>query len=289
MKPPEIESFHHAATGTWTHVVSDPATGAAAVVDPVLDYDAAAGRTATTAVDALVERVRARGLRIEWILETHAHADHLSAAPAVQAALGGRIAIGAGIAGVQARFKPMYGMEPTFATDGSQFDRLFVDGDTFAIGTLPVTVIGCPGHTNDSIAYLVGDALFTGDSLFLPDAGSARCDFPGGDAATLYRSIRRLFELPDDTRVFVCHDYGPGGRPVACETTLGAQRRENIHVRDGVGMAEFVAMRTARDATLALPALIHPALQVNLRAGHLPPAGPDGIRHLRIPLDHDGD
>ena len=202
----------------------------------------------------------------------------------MQAALGGRIAIGAGIAGVQARFKPLYGMEPTFATDGSQFDRLFVDGDTFAIGTLPVTVIGCPGHTDDSIAYLVGDALFTGDSLFLPDAGSARCDFPGGDAATLYRSIRRLFELPDDTRVFVCHDYGPGGRPVACETTLGEQRRENIHVRDGVGMAEFVAMRTARDATLSAPKLLLPSIQVNMRAGRLPPAEANGVRYLMIPV-----
>ena len=285
MNRPDVHSFHHAATGTWTHVVTDPATGVAAIIDPVLDYDAAAGRTGTTAVTALVDHVRARGLRIDWILETHAHADHLTAAPAVREALGGRIAIGAGIAGVQARFKPVYGMEPDFATDGSQFDRLLVDGDTFAIGGLTASVIACPGHTDDSLAYLVGDALFTGDSIFLPDAGTARCDFPGGDAATLYRSIRRLFELPPDTRVFVCHDYGPGGRPVACETTIAAQRRDNIHVRDGVDLAAFVAMRTARDATLSLPALIHPALQVNLRAGHLPPPGPDGIRHLHIPLD----
>ena len=289
MNRPDVHSFHHAATGTWTHVVADPATGVAAIIDPVLDYDAAAGRTGTTAVTALVEHVRARGLRIDWILETHAHADHLTAAPAVREALGGRIAIGAGIAGVQARFKPVYGMEPDFATDGSQFDRLLVDGDTFAIGGLTASVIACPGHTDDSLAYLIGDALFTGDSIFLPDAGTARCDFPGGDAATLYRSIRRLFELPPDTRVFVCHDYGPGGRPVACETTIGAQRRDNIHVRDGVDLEAFVAMRTARDATLALPALIHPALQVNLRAGELPPPGPDGIRHLRIPLDQCGD
>jgi glyoxylase-like metal-dependent hydrolase (beta-lactamase superfamily II) len=285
MNKPSVQSFHHAGSGTWSHVVADPATGVAAIVDPVLDYDAASGRTATTAAAALVETVRAQGLRVEWILETHAHADHLSAAPFLQDALGGRIAIGAGIARVQAHFKPLYGMEPEFATDGSQFEHLFADDERFALGSLAASVIPCPGHTPDSVAYLIGDALFTGDSLFMPDAGTARCDFPGGDAATLYRSIRHLFELPPDTRVFVCHDYGPNGRPVACATTIGAQRRDNLHVRDGVTEAEFVALRQARDATLSLPALIHPSVQVNLRAGRLPPPDAHGVRHLRIPLD----
>ena len=285
MNRPDVHSFHHAATGTWTHVVADPATGVAAIIDPVLDYDAAAGRTGTVAVAALVEHVRGRALRIDWILETHAHADHLTAAPAVREALGGRVAIGAGIAGVQARFKPLYGMEATFATDGSQFDRLFVDGDTFAIGGLAATVIACPGHTDDSLAYLIGDALFTGDSIFLPDAGTARCDFPGGDAATLYRSILRMYELPDETRVFVCHDYGPGGRDPRAWTTIGEQKRANIHVRDGVDEAAFVALRTARDATLAMPALLLPAVQVNLRAGELPPPAANGVRYLKLPID----
>jgi glyoxylase-like metal-dependent hydrolase (beta-lactamase superfamily II) len=285
MTRPTVQSFHHAGTGTWSHVVADPVSGAAAIVDPVLDYDAASGRTATTSAAALVAHVRAQGLRVDWILETHAHADHLSAAPFVQDMLGGRIAIGAGIAGVQAHFKPLYGVEPEFATDGSQFGHLFADGERFALGTLGATVIPCPGHTPDSIAYLIGDALFTGDSLFMPDAGTARCDFPGGDAATLYRSIRRLFELPPETRVFVCHDYGPNGRPVACETTIAAQRRDNLHVRDGTTEAEFVALRQTRDATLSLPALIHPSVQVNLRAGRLPPPDANGIRHLRIPVD----
>lgn len=285
MNRPSVQSFHHAGSGTFTHVVADPATGAAAVIDPVLDYDAPSGRTGTAAVSAVLAHVRENGLRVEWILETHAHADHLSAAPVVQAAVGGRIAIGAGITRVQATFKPLYGLEDDFATDGSQFGHLFRDGERFPLGTLDARVIACPGHTPDSVAYLIGDALFPGDSLFMPDGGTARCDFPGGDAATLYRSIRRLYELPDATRVFVCHDYGPGGRAVACETTIGAQRAGNLHVRNGVDEAAFVQLREARDATLSLPALIHPSVQVNIRAGRLPPADGHGVRHLRIPLD----
>ena len=284
MSRPDVRSFHHAASGTWSHVVADPATGSAAIVDPVLDYDAASGRTSTTSAAALLDDVRARGLRVEWILETHAHADHLSAAPFVQDAVGGRIAIGAGIVAVQQHFKPVYGMEAEFATDGSQFGHLFTDGERFEVGTLAAAAIPCPGHTPDSMAYLIGDALFAGDSLFMPDAGTARCDFPGGDAATLYRSIRRLFALPPTIRVYVCHDYGPGGRPVACATTIGEQRRDNIHVNDGISEAQFVALRQARDASLSLPALIHPSVQVNLRAGHLPPPDANGMRHLHIPI-----
>ena len=287
MTGPLVQSFHHAGSGTWSHVVADTATGVAAVIDPVLDYDAASGRTGTGAVSALIAHVRERGWRVDWILETHAHADHLSAAPVVQAGLGGRIGIGAGITAVQATFKPLYGLEPEFPTDGSQFDHLFADDERFAVGTLAAAVIPCPGHTADSVAYLIGDALFTGDSLFMPDGGTARCDFPGGDAATLYRSIRRLYALPPETRVFVCHDYGPGGRAVACETTIGAQRAGNVHVRDGIDEAAFVRLREARDATLSLPALIHPSVQVNIRAGRLPPADARGLRHLRIPLDAD--
>jgi glyoxylase-like metal-dependent hydrolase (beta-lactamase superfamily II) len=285
MTAPVVRSFHHAASGTWTHLVADPATGAAAVVDPVLDYEAAAGRTGTASAAKVVDAVRAHGLRVDWILETHAHADHLSAAPFVQAQVGGRIAIGAGIAAVQARFRTLYGFEPGFATDGSQFGHLFADGERFAVGSLAAVAIPCPGHTDDSVAYLIGDALFTGDSLFMPDGGTARCDFPGGDAATLYRSIRRLFELPDDTRVFVCHDYGPGGREFRCETTIGEQKRANIHVRDGIDEAQFVELRTARDATLAMPTLILPAVQVNIRAGELPPPDDNGVRYLRLPND----
>jgi glyoxylase-like metal-dependent hydrolase (beta-lactamase superfamily II) len=230
--------------------------------------------------------VRERGLRVEWILETHAHADHLSAGDWLRRQLpGAKLAIGEGIRTVQATFRPVFGLGNDFPVDGSQFDHLFADGETFAIGGLRAQVIAVPGHTGDSNAYLVGDALFPGDSLFMPDGGTARCDFPGGDAATLYRSIRGLFALPDATRVFVCHDYGPGGREVACETTIGAQKRGNIHVRDGVTEAEFVAMREARDATLKVPALLLPALQVNIRAGALPEPEADGIRYLRLPVD----
>jgi len=284
---PDVAPFFHAETGTWSYVVSDPGTRAAAIVDPVLDFDAKSGRTGTASAQALLDHARARGLEVRWLLETHAHADHLSAAQWLKSQLpGATLAIGAGIATVQATFRPLFNLGPGFAVDGSQFDRLFDDGEAFALGDLPARVIAMPGHTPDSIAYLIGDALFPGDSLFMPDGGSARCDFPGGDARTLYRSIRRLFDaLPDATRVFVCHDYGPGGREVRCETTLGAQRRENIHVREDAAEDDFVAMREARDATLPVPALLLPALQVNLRGGALPEPDANGVRYLRIPLD----
>ena len=291
MSRPHVEPFHHADTGTWSYVVHDPGSRAALIIDPVLDFDAKSGRTATTSAQALVEHVLAQDLDVQWLLETHAHADHLSAADWLKSTHfpAAKIGIGEGIRAVQATFGPLFDL-PGFAADGSQFDRLFADGERFALSGLEVQVIAVPGHTSDSNAYLVGDALFPGDSMFLPDSGTARCDFPGGDAATLYRSIQRLFALPGDTRVFVCHDYGKPadggqGRAPRCETTIDAQKRDNIHVRDGIDEATFVEMRTRRDATLAIPALLLPAVQVNIRAGALPPPDARGVRHLRIPLD----
>ncbi|QGW66246.1 MBL fold metallo-hydrolase [Lysobacter soli] len=284
---PDIQPFFHADSNTWTYLVRDPSGIAAAIIDPVLDFDAKAARTSTTSAQKVVDAARERGLDVQWILETHAHADHLSAAQWLKSQWpNAQVAIGAGIVDVQKSFAPVFNLDDSFRTDGSQFDRLFADGDTFRIGAIDARVIAVPGHTSDSCAYLVGDALFTGDSLFMPDGGTARCDFPGGDARTLFRSIRRLFDsLPDDTRVFVCHDYGPGGREVACETTIGAQRRDNIHVRDGIPEDDYVAQRNARDATLAMPALILPAVQTNIRAGALPPPDTNGVRYLRIPID----
>ena len=284
---PVVTPFHHADTGTWSYVVSDPATSAAAIIDPVLDFDPKSGRTSTPSAQAVLDHVRAQGLQVRWLLETHAHADHLSAAHWLKTRHfpAATLAIGEGIRQVQKAFRPVFNLDETFPVDGSQFDHLFADGETFAVGGIQARVIAVPGHTSDSNAYLVGDALFTGDSLFMPDGGTARCDFPGGDAATLFRSIQRLYALPDATRVFVCHDYGPGGREVRCETTIGEQKRGNIHARDGIGEAEFVAMRQARDATLAMPTLILPAVQVNIRAGALPPPEANGVRFLKIPLD----
>lgn len=285
---PVVHPFHHAGTGTWSYVVADAASGEAAVVDPVLDFDMASGRTGTASAQALADCVAARGYRVAWVLETHAHADHLSAAQWLKARHWpvAKVAIGRGIGVVQARFRDLFDLGADFPVDGSQFDHLFADDEAFAIGTLACRAIPVPGHTSDSNAYLIGDALFTGDSLFMPDGGTARCDFPGGSAATLYRSIRGLFDaLPDDTRVFVCHDYGPGGREPACETTIGAQKRDNIHVHEGIDEAAFVAVREARDATLAMPALIIPSVQVNIRGGALPAARDNGIRYLDFPLD----
>ena len=284
---PDVHPFFHADSNTWSYVVHDPASDVAAVIDPVLDFDAKAARTSTASAQKLVDLVQAQGWRVQWIIETHAHADHLSAGHWLKSQWPqARLAIGEGIRTVQATFRPIFNLGDHFPVDGSQFDHLFGDGETFRVGTLDARVIAVPGHTSDSNAFLVGDALFTGDSLFMPDGGTARCDFPGGDAGTLYRSIQRLFDtLPDDTRVFVCHDYGPGGREVACETTLGAQKRDNIHLRGDVDEAAFVAMRTARDATLAMPALILPAVQTNIRAGALPEADDNGVRYLKLPLD----
>jgi glyoxylase-like metal-dependent hydrolase (beta-lactamase superfamily II) len=282
----QVHPFFDATSNTWSYVVAEPQGRNAAIIDPVLDFDPKSGRTGTASAQALLDHVRTHALDVRWILETHAHADHLSAGHWLKSQFPqATLAIGEGIRTVQAAFGPIFNLGDGFPVDGSQFDHLFADGESFALGALPVQVIAVPGHTSDSCAYLVGDALFTGDSLFMPDGGSARCDFPGGDARTLFDSIQRLFELPDDTRVFVCHDYGPGGRDVACETTIAAQKRDNIHVRDGVTADEFVALREERDATLAMPALLLPAVQVNIRAGALPEPEGNGTRYLKLPLD----
>jgi glyoxylase-like metal-dependent hydrolase (beta-lactamase superfamily II) len=280
-----VEAFFDAQTGTVSYVVSDRASGAAAVIDPVLDYDAASGRTSTESADRILGYVHERGLSVQWILETHAHADHLSAARYLQARVGGRIAIGERIREVQATFKKLYNLERSFLPDGSQFDHLFSDGEVFRIGTLDAQVLLVPGHTPADLAYLIDGAVFVGDTLFMPDVGSARADFPGGDAHTLYRSIRRLLELPAHTRMFVCHDYPPDGRAPRWETTVAEQRAHNIHAREGIDEASFVALRQARDATLEVPTLILPSIQVNVRAGQLPPPEDDGVSYLKIPLN----
>ena len=257
-----------------------------ALVDPVLDFDPKSGRTSTATAQRLLDAVHHAGVRIEWILETHAHADHLSAGHWLKGPLSGaKLAIGEGIRTVQKTFRDIFNLGEHFPVDGSQFDHLFAEGEPFRLGTVEGRVIPVPGHTNDSVAYLIGDALFTGDSLFMPDGGTARCDFPGGDAAMLYRSIQRLFELPDRTRVFVCHDYGPGGREPRCETTIAEQKRGNIHVREGTTQEQFVRMRSERDASLDMPRLILPSVQVNIRAGELPEPEGNGVRYLKLPLD----
>ncbi|WP_298232218.1 MBL fold metallo-hydrolase [uncultured Azohydromonas sp.] len=280
-----IAPFFDPATRTVSYVVADQATRRAAVIDPVLDFDFKSGRTGTASADAIANYVQAQGLTVQWILETHAHADHLSGARHLQQRLGGLIAIGERIREVQATFRKLYNLEREFLPDGSQFDHLFKDGETFRIGEVEATALLVPGHTPADMAYRVDDAVFVGDTLFMPDVGTARADFPGGDARTLYRSIRRLLALPPATRLFVCHDYPPSGRGPAWETTVAEQRRANIHVRDGVSEDAFVALRQARDATLEVPALILPSLQVNVRAGQLPPAEDNGVAYLRIPLN----
>ncbi len=281
---PAVQPFRHESTGTWSYVVADPATRRCAIVDPVLDFDPKSGRASAASADAIAAFVRGSGLGCDWILETHAHADHLSAAPWLKAAVGGKIAIGEGIREVQKTFRTLLNLEAAFAVDGRQFDRLLADGEEFAIGSLAARVIATPGHTSDSLSYLVGDAVFVGDSIFMPDSGTARCDFPGGDAAVLYASIRRLYELPSETRVFVCHDYKPGGREARCETTIAAEREGNIHVKGGTSEDEFTAMRRKRDATLDMPALIYPAVQFNIRGGRPPPAEANGRSYLKLPI-----
>jgi glyoxylase-like metal-dependent hydrolase (beta-lactamase superfamily II) len=284
-----VQSFFHAGTSTWTHLLSDPATRTAAVVDPVLDFDLSSGRVGHESARAVLDAARAAGLRIDWILETHAHADHLTAADWLRGALaaeGRRVPIGVGarIVEVQRHFRRVFALEDALVADGSQFDRLFADGERFALGALEVRVLATPGHTPDSLSYLVGDAVFVGDTLFAPSRGTARCDFPGGDAATLYRSIQRLYALPDTTRVFLCHDYPAAGSEPGCVTTIAAQKSANVQLNAAIREADYVAMRTRRDATLAVPRLLHPALQVNIRAGALPPADSEGRRFLRLPV-----
>lgn len=282
---PHIEPFYDPVTGTVTYVLVDPGSAAAAIIDPVLDFNPRSGRTSTASADRVRDYVRGQGLGVQWILETHAHADHLSAARYLQGEVGGRIAIGENIRQVQAVFKKLFNLERSFLPDGSQFDHLFRDGEQFQIGNLTATALLVPGHTPADMAYRIDDAVFVGDTLFMPDVGTARADFPGGDAHVLYRSVRRLLDLPPETRLYVCHDYPPNGRAPRWETRVSEQRAHNIHVRDGIGEEAFVAMRQARDATLEVPTLILPSIQVNVRAGQLPPPEDDGVSYLKIPLN----
>jgi glyoxylase-like metal-dependent hydrolase (beta-lactamase superfamily II) len=282
---PKVQSFFHEDSSTACHVVQEPDGKHAAIIDAALDFDEAAGRTGTAFADRVVASVRAQGLVIDWILETHAHADHLSAAPYLKQQLGGRIGIGEHITDVQKLFKDLFNVEKTFNTDGSQFDHLFKDGEHFRIGALDAHVLYTPGHTPACVTYVIGDAAFVGDTLFMPDGGTARADFPGGDAAILYHSIGKILALPGATRLFVCHDYGPGGRKIAWETTVAEQRAKNIHVREGTVEGEFVRVRTERDKTLTVPKLLIPSIQINMRAGELPPPEDNGISYIKIPLN----
>ena len=283
---PRIEPFFDATTSTFTYVIYEAPGSRCAIVDSVLDYDPHSGRTATLSADRVARFVRDQELTVEWLLETHAHADHLSAAPYLRRQLGGRIAIGEGIRRVQGAFKDVFNLEPEFRLDGSQFDHLFQPDEVFHIGALRARALHVPGHTPADMAYQVEEEhVFVGDTLFKPDVGSARCDFPGGSARDLYRSIRRLLTLPEATRLYLCHDYPPAGREARHETTVGEERALNVHVRDGVDEDAFVALRTRRDATLSMPTLILPAIQVNIRAGTLPPAEANGRRYLKIPID----
>ncbi len=286
---PTIKAFFDEPTNTVSYLVADPATREAAVIDPVLDFDPASGEVDTRSVEAVLAAAEADGLRVVLVLETHAHADHLSAAPFVKARTGAPVGIGEGIRAVQEIFRPVFAAEDVKA-DGSDFDRLFRDGERFTLGALEVEVLHTPGHTPADVSYRIGDAVFVGDTLFMPDFGTARADFPGGDARRLFRSIRRLLALPRETRLFMCHDYkAPGRDAYAWETTVGAQRDASVHVRDGVTEDEFVALREARDATLATPKLLLPAIQVNIRAGRFPPAEANGVRYLMIPVRPKGD
>jgi glyoxylase-like metal-dependent hydrolase (beta-lactamase superfamily II) len=282
---PQVHGIFDPATWTVTYVVHDGPGTACAIVDSVLDYDPKSGRTRTASADKVIEYVQANHLRVEWILETHAHADHLTAAPYLKAKLGGRTGIGEHIATVQKVFKGIFNLEPAFRQDGSQFDHLFRDGEEFRIGELTGHVMHVPGHTPADMAYQIRDAVFVGDTMFMPDVGTARCDFPGGNAHMLYASVRKILALPPQTRLFMCHDYPPNGRPAAFETTVAAQREKNIHIHDGISEEEFVAMRTKRDATLEMPVLILPAVQVNVRAGAMPPKEDNGVSYLKIPIN----
>ena len=282
---PDITAFFDPATYTVSYIVADPTTHAAAIVDSVLDFDPNSGRTSKASADRLIEAVRARGLTIEWILETHVHADHLSAAPYLKETLGGRIGIGEHVRQVQKVFGKLFNAEPGFAPDGRQFDHLFTDGERFRIGALEAEVLHTPGHTPADLTYVIGDAAFIGDTLFMPDYGSARCDFPGGDAAALYQSIQKILALDPATRLHLCHDYPPAERAPTWVSSVAAQRRENVHVREGVSQSDFVSMRTARDKTLAMPVLILPSVQVNMRAGKLPLPEGNGVSYLKVPLN----
>ncbi|MGX1185571.1 glyoxylase-like metal-dependent hydrolase (beta-lactamase superfamily II) [Pseudomonas sp. F-14 TE3623] len=281
-----IEAFLDPASSTYSYVIYEHDGGHCAIVDPVLDYDPAAGRTATVQADKIIAFVREHQLQVQWLLETHAHADHLSAAPYLRRELGGKIAIGESISKVQGVFKTLFNLEPEFSVDGSQFDHLFAPDESFRIGNLKATALHVPGHTPADMAYLIdGDVILVGDTLFMPDVGTARCDFPGGDANQMFASIHKLLAFPASVRLYVCHDYPPEGRAPQCQSTVGEQRKSNIHIHDGIDEAAFVAMRTQRDAGLGMPTLLLPAIQVNVRAGNLPPAEENGVSYLKIPLN----
>ncbi len=284
-KKPTVHGIFDPATWTVTYVVYDAPGSACAIIDSVLDYDPKSGRTKHTSADKVVEFVRANGLKVEWILETHAHADHLSAAPYLKEQLGGKIGIGAKITTVQKVFAGIFNLEPEFKQDGTQFDHLFAEDEVIRIGALTGRALFVPGHTPACMAYQFGDAVFVGDTMFMPDVGSARCDFPGGDARMLYASSKKILSLPPETRLFMCHDYPPNNRPIQFETTVAEQRAKNIHLHDGVTQEQFVEMRTKRDATLEMPVLILPAVQINIRAGNLPPPESNGKSYLKIPLN----
>jgi len=282
---PEVIAFFDKPTNTVSYVVKDPNSKACAIVDSVMDMDYASGRIAYQSADTIINCIRQKELVLEWLIETHVHADHLSAAPYIQGKLGGKLGIGEKITIVQETFGKIFNEATEFQRDGSQFDRLFADGDVYTIGTMTAFAMQTPGHTPACMTHVIGDAAFVGDTLFMPDGGTARADFPGGDAGLLYRSIKRVLELPPETRLFMCHDYGPNGRRIQWETTVAEEKANNVHVRDCVSEEEFVAMRTARDATLAMPRLIIPSIQVNMRAGELPPEDGKGKRFLKIPIN----
>ena len=284
MSQTQVTAFFEPVTSTFSYVAADPASGRCAIVDPVLDYDPRAARLAMRAAETIADHIRQHGLQVDWVLDTHVHADHFTAATALRERLGGQTGIGENLPVIQRLFREIYNLGPDFAVDGSQYDHLFSDGEAFQVGGLRAWAIHTPGHTPACVCYLIGDALFVGDVLLMPDYGTARCDFPGGDAATLYRSIGRLLSLPPETRMFVAHDYAPDGRPFACETTVAAQRG-NVHLRDDIDEDAFVRMRQARDADLELPAQMLAAIQANVRAGVLPAPEENGVAYLKIPVN----
>ena len=280
-----VSSFFHQATNTITHVVRALEESAAVIIDSVLDFDAKSGRTGTEAADTIIDFVRRNDLSVEWILETHVHADHLTAAPYLKEKLGGQIGVGAGITVVQEGFSKIFNTGSEFTTDGSQFDRLFADGERLVVGPMTIEILHTPGHTPACVTYVIGDAVFVGDTIFMPDFGTARTDFPGGDAAALYRSINRILSLPPEARLFMCHDYGPGGREYKWETTVAEERAQNVHIRDGISEEQFIKTRTERDGELSMPALLLPSVQINMRAGKFPPVEDNGVSYLKLPLD----
>jgi len=282
---PEVTSFFHADSNTFSYVVSPPDGSGAVIIDPVLDFDYKAARTWTETADQILDFVRGQGFQVDWILETHAHADHLSAAPYLARELGAKVAIGEGIQEVQGRFTKVFNLPNEHQPSGAEFDHLLKDGEVFETAGLKIQIMHTPGHTSDSNSFLIGDAVFVGDTLFMPDAGSARADFPGGDAGMLYDSMQKLLSLPEETRLFLCHDYAPGGREIRNQTTVGEQKRDNIHAGAGVSREEYIRLREARDATLPMPRLIIPSVQINMRAGQLPPAEDNGVSYLKVPLN----